>query len=126
MESTTQILHQGNSIISVEALPAYSKPVVVKRSSERRASSHYASTLEREYEMTRTLDGVAGVRQALGQQSIENQPALILEYIEGETLRDLVGRRTLDLRSRLRIAVELAAILERIQALTVSNHPSNQ
>jgi len=31
--------------------------------------------------MTRALNAVEGVRKALGQQSIENQPALILEYI---------------------------------------------
>ncbi len=115
MKTTTKdIIYQGNSTISVEALPAYSKPVVVKRPSDRHASRHYLSSLEREYEMTRALDGVAGVRQALGQQSIDNQSALILEYIEGETLRNLVERNAPDLRSRLQIAVDLAGVLERI------------
>jgi serine/threonine protein kinase len=88
--------------------------VVVKRPSERPASRHYLSSLEREYELTRALDGVAGVRQALAQESVDDQPALILEYIEGETLRDVVERNPLDLRSRLQIAVELAGILQRI------------
>ena len=55
--------------------------------------------------MTRSLNAVEGVREALGQQSIENQPALILEYIEGETLRDHIGRKTLSLRAKLEIAV---------------------
>jgi hypothetical protein len=64
--ATNNIIYQGNSTISVEALPAYSKPVVVKRPSERNASRHYLSSLEREYELTHALDGVAGVRQALG------------------------------------------------------------
>ena len=115
MKTTTKdIIYQGNSTISVEALPAYSQPVVVKRPSERPASRHYVSSLEREYELTRALDGVAGVRQALAQESVDDQPALILEHIEGDTLRDLVERKALDLRSRLQIAVELAGILERI------------
>ncbi len=109
--ATKDIIYQGNSTISVEALPAYSKPVVVKRPSERHPSRHDVRSLEREYEMTRALDGVAGVRQALGQQSIENQPASILEYIEGETLRDLITRESLDLRARSEIAVDLARIL---------------
>ena len=115
METATKdIIYQGNSTISVEALPAYSKPVVVKRPSKRHASRHYVRSLEREYELTRVLDAVEGVRQALGQQSVDNQSALILEYIEGETLRNLVERNALDLRSRLQIAVDLAGILERI------------
>jgi hypothetical protein len=42
--------------------------------------------LEKEYEMTLFLNAVAGVRKAPGQQSTENQPALILEYIDGKTL----------------------------------------
>jgi predicted ATPase len=112
--TTKDIIYKGNSTISIEALPAYSKPVVVKRPSERPASRHYLSSLEREYELTRALDGVAGVRQALAQESVDDQPALILEYIEGETLRDVVERNPLDLRSRLQIAVELAGILQRI------------
>jgi hypothetical protein len=41
MKTTTKdIIYQGNSTISVEALPAYSQPVVVKRPSERHASRH--------------------------------------------------------------------------------------
>ena len=112
MKTTTkEVIYQGNSTISVEALPAYSHPVVIKRSSKRNASRHYVRSLEREYEMTRALDAVEGVRQALGQQSIDNQSALILEYIEGGTLRDLVEREALDLRARSEIAVDLARIL---------------
>jgi len=64
--------------------------------------------------MTRSLNAVEGVRKALGQQSIENQPALILEYIDGETLRDHIGRKTLSLRAKLEIAVDLTRILGKI------------
>jgi tRNA A-37 threonylcarbamoyl transferase component Bud32 len=64
--------------------------------------------------MTRALNTVEGVRKALGQQSIDNQPALILEYIDGETLRETVARETLDLRSRLEIVVYLARVLGEI------------
>ena len=112
MKTTTkEVIYQGNSTISVEVLPAYSDPVVIKRPSQRHASRRDVRSLEREYELNRALDGVAGVRQALGQQSIDGQTALILEYIEGETLRDLITRESLDLRARSEIAVDLARIL---------------
>jgi tRNA A-37 threonylcarbamoyl transferase component Bud32 len=111
-ESTNKdIIYQGNSIISVETLPDYAHPVVIKKPAKRHPSWRSLRTLENEYQMTRALDAVQGVRKALEQQSIENQPALILEYIDGENLRDFVARETLDLRSRLEIAVDLARIL---------------
>jgi hypothetical protein len=61
------ILHQGNSIVSIEILSDYSQPVVVKQPSKRRTSKRIPGSLEREYEMTRTLNPVEGVRKTLGE-----------------------------------------------------------
>ena len=108
------VIYRGNSIISVENLPDYPHPVVVKKPAKRHPSRRSLRALENEYEMTRALDAVEGVRKALGQQSIENQPALILEYIDGESLRETIAREILNLRARLKIAVDLARVLARI------------
>ena len=94
MASTKQnVIYQGNSVISVETLPGYPHPVAIKKPSKRHPSRRILRSLEKEYEMTRTLDAVEGVRKVLGQETIENQPALILEYIDGETLRDHIARK---------------------------------
>ena len=120
MESTTkEIIYQGNSTVSVETPPDYPHPVVIKRPSKPHASQRHILSLEKEYEMTRSLDTVEGVRKAFEQQSIENQPVLILEYIDGETLRDLIAIETLNLRSRLEIAIDLALILAGIHQQNV-------
>ncbi|MCP4167280.1 MAG: serine/threonine-protein kinase PknK [Chloroflexi bacterium] len=120
MKSTTkEIIHQGNSRISVESLPDYAWPVVIKIPAKRHPSIRSLRTLENEYEMTRTLDGVEGVRKVLEHQSIDSQPALILEYVDGETLRDTIARQTLDLRSKLEIAVNLTRVLGNIHQLNV-------
>jgi serine/threonine protein kinase len=112
MESTNRdIIYRGNSIIFVENLPDYAQPVVIKKPARRHPSQRSLRTLENEYQMTRALNAVEGVRKVLGQQSIQDQPALILEYIDGETLRETIAAGTLDLRSRLEIAVGLARIL---------------
>ena len=108
------IIYQGNSVISVETLPEYSHPVVIKKPIKRHPSRRSLRSLEKEYEMTRTLDAVEGVRKAMGQQSIENQQALILEYIDGQTLREHIRGKTLSLRAKLEIAVDLTRILENI------------
>jgi len=108
------IIYEGNSVISVETHPEYSHPVVIKKPSKRHPSQRDIRPLENEYEITRPLDAVKGVRQALGQKSIGNQPALILEYIDGETLRDHIKSKTLSLHARLEIAVDLTRILGKI------------
>jgi predicted ATPase/predicted Ser/Thr protein kinase len=108
------ILHQGNSLISVETHPDYSHPLVIKKPFKRHPSPRSLRSLEKEYEITRSLNAVEGVRKALGQQSIENKPALILEYIDGETLREHIEGRKLSLKVKMEIAVDLARILGKI------------
>ena len=120
MESTKRdILYQGNSTITVETHPDYAQPVVVKRPARHHPSQRSLRILENEYQMSRALKAVMGVRAALGQESIDNQPALILEYIDGQTLCDTIAKRNLDLRSRLEIAIELAGILGEIHQLNM-------
>ena len=120
MESAKKgTIHQGNSTISVEVLPDYAQPVVIKKRSQSHPSRRDVRSLETEYEVARSLDAVEGVRKVLGQQSIDDQPALILEYIEGETLRDYIASHALELRSRLEIAVALTRILADIHRQNV-------
>ena len=112
MNSTDKlIIHQGNSVITTEIHPDYSQPVVIKKPSDQDSSKWNFRSLEREYEMTRSLDSVEGVRKVLGKQQTAGQQVLILEYIDGETLQDLISRNKLGIRSKLEIAIDLARIL---------------
>ncbi len=113
------IIYQGNSIISVEKHPDYSHPVIIKKPFRRHPSQRNIRSLEKEYEITRSLNAVEGVRKALGQQSMNNKPALILEYVDGETLRDHMEGKKLSLRVKLEIAVDLALILGKIHQQNV-------
>jgi hypothetical protein len=73
MNSSTKgaILHQGNFIISIENLSDYSRPVIVKRPSKWMTSMRSPGSLDREYDMSRSLDSIKGVRKVLGKQQIE-------------------------------------------------------
>ena len=113
-ETEQRVIYHGNSIISIEKVAEYPHPVVIKKPLKRHPSRRSLRSLEREFEITRALNDVAGVRKALGQQTLEGQPELILEYIDGETLRDHIGRKTFNLREKLDIAVDLTRILAEI------------
>ena len=108
------IIYKGNSIISVKTIPDYPHPVVIKRPAKLHSSQRNIPSLEKEYEMTSSLDDVEGVRKAYKLQSLENQPSLVLEYVEGKTLKDHIAEKTLDLRSRLEIALGLTRVLAKI------------
>ena len=115
MASTSKnIIYQGNSIISIESLPDYPHPVIVKKPAQKHPSQRHIRSLEIEYEMTRALDTVKGARKALEQKSVDNQPVLVLENIDGKTLRDYNSQKKLRLRSKLKIAIDLAGILSEI------------
>ena len=115
MESMTkEIIYQDNSIISIETLPDYPHPVIVKKPAQQHPSQRHIRSLEKEYEMTRALDTVEGVRKALEQKSVNNQPTLILENIDGQTLQDYNAKKKPGLRAKLKISVELASILSGI------------
>ena len=58
--ATREIIYEGNSIISIETLPDYPQPVVAKKPSMPHASRRHILSLEKEYEMTRSLETVEG------------------------------------------------------------------
>ena len=124
MESSRKdIIYQGNSIISLETLPDYPQPVIVKKPAQKHPSQRHIHSLEKEYEMTHALGAVEGVRKVLEQKSVDNQPVLILENIDGETLQDYNASKGLSLRSKLKIAVDLASILGRLDRVVVEREP---
>ena len=82
-----EVIYRGNSVVTVETLPDHSQRVVTKKPSKTHASRRHVLSLQNEYEMTRSLDKVEGMRRAIEKLTVENQPLLVLEYIDGETLQ---------------------------------------
>ena len=110
--SDREILYRGDTILTLEALPGYSRPVVVKMAADSHPPAHVLDALDTEYASAKALADVDGVRRVLGREPIAGQAALILEYVDGETLREHVASQKPDLRARLEIAARLAGILE--------------
>jgi predicted ATPase/signal transduction histidine kinase/DNA-binding NarL/FixJ family response regulator len=93
----------------------YGRPVVVKTPCRMPPSSEELQRLENEYTLTKDLV-IPGVRDAIDKILVGGSPALILEYIPGDSLRDayVTQRRPLVeiLRMSLHIIPPLAAFHE--------------
>jgi diguanylate cyclase (GGDEF)-like protein/PAS domain S-box-containing protein len=53
-----------------------------------------------------------GIRRALAQLNINGKAVLALEYVEGETLGELLGHQSLPLPEILRLGIKIATVLE--------------
>jgi serine/threonine protein kinase len=70
--------------------------------------------LHNEYEVTRRLADLPGVRPAYALEGTESRPLLLLEYIQGQSLAELIRSTSLDMAEKLQLAVNMANILNRI------------
>lgn len=94
----------------------YGHPVVVKTPCQSPPSSEDLQRLENEYSLTKGL-AIPGIRDAIDKILVGGSPALILEYIPGDSLRDafVARRRPLGeiLHMSLHMVTSLAALHER-------------
>jgi predicted ATPase/signal transduction histidine kinase/putative methionine-R-sulfoxide reductase with GAF domain/predicted Ser/Thr protein kinase len=88
------------------------KPVIIKVLRRDYMSLREIERLKNEYGMAGTPDN-EGVRRAHQSIAIDGRPALILEYIEGRTLRDALAAR-LSMDEILSISISIAEALGRL------------
>lgn len=125
MSTTPNIIYQGESVITVEEVKGYPHPVAVKRPAKPHPSEKSLGVYQNEYDITQSLRHIKGVRKIFGQEEFKGKPALILEYIEGQTLEEYAASTELSIRFRLRLAISLAAILSEIHGQNIIHRDVN-
>lgn len=101
------VLYRGNTVIFEEEIPIYGGQVLVKEPARGNPSSQETEALDNEYEITRRLC-CEGVRMVLGRENRKGGPVLILQPINGKTLREYLLTNRQGLEERLRLAVSVA------------------
>ncbi|MCA9604672.1 MAG: AAA family ATPase [Myxococcales bacterium] len=102
-------------------------PVVLKVLRDRAPSAADLAAFHNELTLTQDLE-VGGVRRGLGRERVDGQPALVLAWVPGEPLTGWSVRSVEQVEEGLRIAVELAAILDRVHGEGIIHadlNPSN-
>ena len=98
-------LHRRNFLVHLQERPGSDEPVLLKEPSQEPSSLAHAEQLHNEYAITCQLAGVAGGRPALAKEGTESRPVLLLEYIQGQSLAELIRTASLDLAERPRLAM---------------------
>jgi PAS domain S-box-containing protein len=80
------IYEGANSIIFRQDISEYGRPVIIKLSKHVWSVPRQIVQFGNEYALTRDLD-VPGIRKAYETGAIDDRPALVLDYIDGETVR---------------------------------------
>ena len=107
-------VHCKNFLLHLQERAGYDGPVLLKEPAHERPTRSHLDQLHNEYTITQQLTDVAGVRPIYAKEGTESQPVLLMEYIQGQSLAELIRAASLDLAEKLRLAVNVATVLSRI------------
>ncbi len=100
------ISEELNSLIYLNENEAFGRPVIIKVLKKELVSNEQLTQLLNEYDTTKNLDSPY-IRKPISKTKISNKHALVLEYINGSTLKDKIKGNNLTLGEKLKIAVDL-------------------
>jgi len=122
---TVKALYRRNFLLHLQEQGGFDQQVLIKEAASESPTNSHIKHLHNEYTITRYLEGVTGVRQVYDKKGTQSHPILLLEYIPGRTISELVDSSVLDLQQKLRIAIETASILNRIHQHGITHKDIN-
>ncbi len=107
-------LYRKNFLLHLQERDGYEKAVLIKEPSSEKPTSSQLDQLRNEFNITVQLEGVSGVRPTYNLEGTESKPVLLLEYIIGQSMAELIGSTSLDISRKLKLAVNIANVLANI------------
>lgn len=107
------IYESRHSRIYHQPVSPYGIPVAIKVSASDYPTSSHVIRLKNEYEFTRD-PGISGVRRAIDQIQFGDRPALVMEYVEGQTLAQVFVAQRQPLADFLTASIEIAGIIAEV------------
>ena len=83
-------IHCRNFLLHLQERTDYDGSILLKESANERPTRSHLDQLHNEYAVTRQLADVAGVRPVYAKEGTESQPVLLMEYIQGWSLAELI------------------------------------
>jgi PAS domain S-box-containing protein len=106
-----RLIHESsNSLIYHQPAGLYDTPVIIKVLNTDRPTPRQLVRLNNEYEFTKDLS-IEGVRKAIAQTRIESRPALVMEYVAGQTIEQAFVEQRQSLHTFLQVAIYISRTL---------------
>ena len=100
-------------MLHLQERPGFDEQVLLKEPAHDQLTMAQIAQLHNEHGVSQQLAHLPGVRSVYAIEGSESHPVLILEYIEGRSLAQLIEEQSLDLSQKLQLGVQTAAILGR-------------
>jgi len=108
------LIHEGPEfIVYKETRSEFSAPLVIKQIKNKEAPGDLFVQLKNELEQTHDLN-IPGIRKAIRLENIDEKQGLLLEYVDGVTLKEIFRTRDFSLTEILKIALKIAHIVGEI------------
>ncbi len=116
----SDIIFEGeNSTVYHQENSEWGVPVVIKTIKNDQASAEQIQAFYNEYSITQKLE-IAGVRKVYSKTKFEGKAALVMEYIPGSTLEDIIKAQPIQSFERLlKISIQICHILGEIHQSNV-------
>jgi predicted ATPase/class 3 adenylate cyclase len=98
--------------------PESNSPVIMKMLNEEYPTPLSIKHFYNEFDVLKELDQ-PGVRKVLKQAKTNNRQTMFFEYVDGETIKSAFSRQQVSLQTFLRIAIQIADILERLHTANI-------
>jgi len=111
--ASLQCIYEGSNYLIYRRDTSEYGPIVIKLLKDDVPAPRQIVQLRKEYELTKDLD-IPGVRKAYETITIDGRPALVLQYVEGETIRETFVEQPGTLSEILTAAIAIAKTLGEI------------
>src|ERR1700739_354184 len=102
------LIHEGPEfLVYKETRTDFAAPVVIKQIKNKEAAAELLLQLKNEWEHTHDST-IPGVRKAIRLERIDEKPSLVLEYVDGLTLKEAVLMKDYGLMDFLKLAIKIA------------------
>jgi serine/threonine protein kinase len=107
-------VHRRNFLFHLQEGAGYDAPVLIKEPAYERPTHSHCDQLHNDYDITQQLTDVADVRLVYAKEGTLSQSVLLMEYIQGRSLAELIRANSLDFAEKMRLAVNVTTVLSRI------------
>jgi len=123
LENAT-LIFEGNNSIVYKTQANGQDPMVLKVMKQLHVAPEQLALFNNEYDIIENLD-IKGIRKAYQKTEIDGKAALLLEYIEGKTLKNLLDEKKVNLGEFLEFAIQTCDALGDIHQYNIIHKDIN-